>query len=84
MAGHKGPASLRPRCTRGGSSVAVIPVYNKYRLQTDTVHVMVSLRRQILQLFTNLNVGSFTNQKCRGKKYILVNSAFENSVTSNL
>jgi hypothetical protein len=27
MATHKGPVSLRPRCTRGGSSVAAIPVY---------------------------------------------------------
>jgi hypothetical protein len=27
MATHKGPASLRPRCTRSGSSVAAIPVY---------------------------------------------------------
>jgi hypothetical protein len=27
MAAHKGPASLRPRCTQGGSSVAAIPVY---------------------------------------------------------
>jgi hypothetical protein len=27
MAAHRGPASLRPRCTRSGSSVAVIPVY---------------------------------------------------------
>jgi hypothetical protein len=27
MAAHKGPASLRPRCTRRGSSVAVIPIY---------------------------------------------------------
>jgi hypothetical protein len=27
MAAHKGPASVRPRCTRGGSSVAAIPVY---------------------------------------------------------
>jgi hypothetical protein len=27
MAVHKGPASLRPRCTRSGSSVAAIPVY---------------------------------------------------------
>jgi hypothetical protein len=26
MAAHKGPASLRPRCTRSCSSVAVIPV----------------------------------------------------------
>jgi hypothetical protein len=26
MAVHKGPASLRPRCTRSGSSVAAIPV----------------------------------------------------------
>jgi hypothetical protein len=27
MAVHSGPASLRPRCTRGGSSVAAIPFY---------------------------------------------------------
>jgi hypothetical protein len=27
MAVHKGPASLRPRCTWGGSFVAAIPVY---------------------------------------------------------
>jgi hypothetical protein len=27
MAAHKGPASLRPRCTRSGSSVAAISVY---------------------------------------------------------
>jgi hypothetical protein len=28
MAAHKGPASLRPRCTRSGSSVAAIPIYH--------------------------------------------------------
>jgi hypothetical protein len=28
MAAHKGPATLRPRCTRSGSSVAAIPVYH--------------------------------------------------------
>jgi hypothetical protein len=27
MAAHKGPTSLRPRCTRGGGSVAAIQVY---------------------------------------------------------
>jgi hypothetical protein len=27
MAAHKGPANLRPRCTRSGSYVAAIPVY---------------------------------------------------------
>jgi hypothetical protein len=27
MAAHKGPASLRPRCTRSGSSVDAIPDY---------------------------------------------------------
>jgi hypothetical protein len=27
MAGHNGPASLRPRFTRSGNSVAAIPVY---------------------------------------------------------
>jgi hypothetical protein len=26
MVAHKGPASLRPRCTQSGSSVAAIPV----------------------------------------------------------
>jgi hypothetical protein len=33
MAVHKGLASLRPRCTRSGSSVAVIPVY-QFTLET--------------------------------------------------
>jgi hypothetical protein len=28
MAVYKGRASLRPRCTRGGSSIAAIPVYH--------------------------------------------------------
>jgi hypothetical protein len=32
MAAHKGPASLRPRCTRSGSSVARIPVYQSTSL----------------------------------------------------
>jgi hypothetical protein len=27
MAAHKGPASLRPRCTRGGSPAAATPIY---------------------------------------------------------
>jgi hypothetical protein len=27
MAAHKGPASLRPRCTQSGNSVAAIPAY---------------------------------------------------------
>jgi hypothetical protein len=27
MAAHKGPASSRPRCTRSGSSVAAVPIY---------------------------------------------------------
>jgi hypothetical protein len=31
MAAHKGPASLRPRCTRTGSSVAAITVYQSTR-----------------------------------------------------
>jgi hypothetical protein len=31
MAAHKGPASSRPRCTRGGSSVAVMPIYHLER-----------------------------------------------------
>jgi hypothetical protein len=26
MAAHKGPANLRPRCTRGGTSVAAVPI----------------------------------------------------------
>jgi hypothetical protein len=30
MAALKGPASLRPRCTRSGSSVAAIPVYAQW------------------------------------------------------
>jgi hypothetical protein len=36
MAAHKGPPSLRPRCTRSGSSVAAIPVY-QYTNQLGTL-----------------------------------------------
>jgi hypothetical protein len=32
MAAHKVPASLRPRCIRGGSSVAATPVYQSTSL----------------------------------------------------
>jgi hypothetical protein len=28
MAAHKGPASSRPRCTRGRSSIAAMPIYH--------------------------------------------------------
>jgi hypothetical protein len=28
MTVHRGPASLRPRCTRGGSPVAATPIYH--------------------------------------------------------
>jgi hypothetical protein len=34
MAAHIGPASLRPRCTRSGSSVAAIPVYQSTHLKS--------------------------------------------------
>jgi hypothetical protein len=37
MAAHKGPASSRPRCTQGGSSVAAIPVYH------FTLHIRLKL-----------------------------------------
>jgi hypothetical protein len=30
MAAHKGPASLRPRCTQSGSSIAVVPICQSY------------------------------------------------------
>jgi hypothetical protein len=39
MAAHKGPASLRPRCTRSGSSVAAIPVYQS----TYTVNIIPAM-----------------------------------------
>jgi hypothetical protein len=35
MAAHKGPASLRPRCTRSGSSVAAIPIYQSTHYSLD-------------------------------------------------
>jgi hypothetical protein len=38
MAAHKGPASLRPRCTQSGSSVATIPVY----LPVNTVQFLMN------------------------------------------
>jgi hypothetical protein len=33
MAAHKGPASLRPRCTWSGSSIAAIPVYLPMKIE---------------------------------------------------
>jgi hypothetical protein len=40
MAAHKGPASSRPRCTLGGSSVAAIPVYQSmYQLHNTCTYV---------------------------------------------
>jgi hypothetical protein len=39
MAAHKGPDSSRPRCTRGGSPVAAIPIYHlPYILQSYTMY----------------------------------------------
>jgi hypothetical protein len=43
MATHKGPASLRPRCTRSGSSVAAIPVYPP-RYATVAGHLQICLK----------------------------------------
>jgi hypothetical protein len=33
---HKGPASSRPRCTRGGSPVATMPIYHLLLLHLET------------------------------------------------
>jgi hypothetical protein len=35
MEAHKGPASLRPRCTQSGSSVATIPPLLMYQVYPD-------------------------------------------------
>jgi hypothetical protein len=43
MAAHKGPASLRPRCTRSGSSVAAIPGY-LLALSCPSVRLSVSIK----------------------------------------
>jgi hypothetical protein len=48
MTAHKGPASSRPRCTRSGSSIAVIPVYITSKLQgyiEQTLYIWWSLNR---------------------------------------
>jgi hypothetical protein len=38
MAAHKGPASLRPRCTRSGSSVAAVPIYQLHSFLISTLN----------------------------------------------
>jgi hypothetical protein len=43
MAAHKGPASLRPRCTRSGSSVAAIPVYQAGRTLSPGVLGLITV-----------------------------------------
>jgi hypothetical protein len=50
MAAHKGPATLRPRCTRSGSSVAVIPVY-----QSNLVIKLKVNNRMFTGAFFSLN-----------------------------
>jgi hypothetical protein len=42
MAVHKGPASLRPRCTRSGSSVDAIPVDQR---SSTTLSITSALER---------------------------------------
>jgi hypothetical protein len=46
MAAHKGPASLRPRCTRGGSSVAAIPVYHQLQETEQFMEFYVNIRER--------------------------------------
>jgi hypothetical protein len=48
MAGHKGPTSSRPRCTRSGSSVAAIPVY-----QSIAITLLLSSQVQIFNAFND-------------------------------
>jgi hypothetical protein len=56
MAAYKGPASSRPRYTRGGSSVAAIPV------QSSPVYVMLPGRdlltfpRSVVSFFLNYTI----------------------------
>jgi hypothetical protein len=37
MAVHRGPASLRPRCTRGGSPVAAMPIYHLIQKDAEKI-----------------------------------------------
>jgi hypothetical protein len=51
MAAHKGPASLRPRCTRSGSSVAAIPVY---QVKVERVLVCIYVSSYAIMAFTRI------------------------------
>jgi hypothetical protein len=44
MAAHKGPVSLKPRCTRSGSSVAAIPVFQSTLSDVYEYYECVSLQ----------------------------------------
>jgi hypothetical protein len=60
MAAHKGPASLRPRCTRSGSSVATIPVYQSTVLTAGkeiTNSMKTKVLKAIIWLRSNLGTG---------------------------
>jgi hypothetical protein len=67
MAAHKGRASLRPRCTRSGSSVAAIPVYKSIHAKASesypyvcerereyTVNIQCSVQYTLLLLYLML------------------------------
>jgi hypothetical protein len=56
MAGHEEPASLRPRCTRSGSSVAAIPVYQFNPLKYGGYECLSELNSKTPYSANNLNV----------------------------
>jgi hypothetical protein len=53
MAAHKGPASIRPRCTRGGSSVAAIPVYPSDQVLHITLILFYFCGKNELYIFSS-------------------------------
>jgi hypothetical protein len=48
MAAHKGPAILRPKCTRGGRSVAAIPVYGHTQRMLVSAFFWVVTQREVI------------------------------------
>jgi hypothetical protein len=76
MVVHKGPASLRSRCTRGGSPVAATPIYDLATQQVKTLpfalavnhHLFFSKKLRCRSPFRDQNsagVYSLTEKKTR-------------------
>jgi hypothetical protein len=58
MAAHEGPANLRPRCTRSGSSVAAIPVYLSSQLCISVLYCYGDICYMVMMMMIELSLGN--------------------------